>query len=402
MSTHTALLSPAAGRSFDLRPADPSAGRGLKFDHIDTMLSEYGLWQHADGHFPDRRFGYSIDDEARALIVAIGYWNSFPEGVRASERSPLSVERRSARRDSFAAGDLMRRMGQASFQFIEQAACPVAVGRFHNFRDAAGGWLDTYGSSDSLGRTLWALGVAAQANAPFAPRERAERLMRRSLPTAFCITSPRAMAFTILGLAACGINDALVRRLANRLADGYDRAAEDGWHWFEDSMTYCNARLPQAMFAASMQCSKNRRRYIEIGTAALDFLLHVTRNVEGSYAPIGNEKMANGNWFRKGQARPPVFDQQPVDAGALVECCVTAFAATADIRYLKAAYEAHSWYFGWNVHNVSVYDPDSGGVADAITRKGLNCNMGAESVLSIHLAHLALNQLEGGARTAVD
>ncbi len=146
------------------------------------------------------------------------------------------------------------------------------------------------------------------------------------------------------------------------------------------------------MFVAARALADER--YVEIGTQALDFLLHATHNEKGSYAPIGNSRMSQGGWYHRKDALPPLFDQQPVDAGALVECCAAAYQVTSEPRFRKAASDAFSWYFGENVHGLWVYDAATGGVYDALTRFGVNRNMGAESVLSIHLAHLALQSIE--------
>jgi len=345
----------------------------LCFGHLECLLTDIGLWQHAQGYVPHQRHGYSIDDEARGLIVGLRYWDAGVEPC------------------------LNERLARACFQFIEGAAITrgPSAGRYHNFCDAAGRWLDSVGSDDSFGRTLWGLGVAHAVNAPFAPRSAAERLLRRSLP-AISTMQPnylRAKAFVILGLHAARIADEQIRTLANSLAEAYEANADDHWHWFEAQMTYCNARLPQALFIAA-QLFPEETRYGHIATQSLDFLLQKTRNGKGSYNPIGNARLTEAGWFTRTDKTPPRFDQQPVDAGALVECCVEAWHATGEPRFRQAARDAFGWYLGSNVHGLPVYNPETGGVSDALTPSGLNRNQGAESVLSVHLAHLALQTLE--------
>ena len=158
-------------------------------------------------------------------------------------------------------------------------------------------------------------------------------------------------------------------------------------------MTYCNARLPQALFTAA-RMFPDSLRYGKIAAESLDFLLDRTRNAQGSYNPIGNLRLTEAGWFTRHDREPPKFDQQPVDAGALVECCAEAFQTTGQPRYRRAAEDAFEWYLGRNHHGLPVFDAETGGVSDALTPHGLNSNQGAESVLSIHLAFQALQTIE--------
>ncbi len=344
----------------------------LHFGHLDCLLTDIGLWQHAQGCRPHPRHGYSIDDEARGLIVGLRYWE---QGVETSFSS---------------------RLARTCFGFIEAAAITAGrgEGRYHNFCDANGRWLDSVGSDDSFGRTFWGLGVAHAVDAPFAPRPIAETLLRRSLP-AIDGLNPwylRAHAFVILGLAAARLDDARLKKAVDVLADAYEASADEAWHWFEDGMTYCNARLPQALFAAS-RLFPSEARWARIATESLDFLLEKTRNEQGSYDPVGNARLTTRGWFLRTDETPAHYDQQPVDAGALVECCVEAWYTTGEARFRQAAWDAFGWYEGRNAHGLPVYDRETGGVSDALTPQGLNDNQGAESVLSIHLAHQALQTL---------
>jgi len=357
------------------QPVAPSQGAfPLRFEHLDCLLTDIGLWQHAEGCRPHPRHGYSIDDEARGLIVGLRYWR-------------LGVEPR-----------LHSRLAQTCFRFIEKAAITggPAAGRFHNFCDANGRWLDSVGSDDSFGRTFWGLGVAHAVDAPFAPRNAADRLLRRALP-AIDSLNPwylRAQAFVIFGLTASRLDDARLKKTADILADAYEANADETWRWFEDGMTYCNARLPQALFAAA-RVFPAETRYAQRAAASLDFLLQKTRNPQGSYDPVGNARLTTRGWFLRTDETPPYYDQQPVDAGALVECCVEAWHATSEPRFRQAAWDAFSWYEGRNRKGLPVYNPETGGVADALTPHGLNGNQGAESALSVHLAHQALQTLSG-------
>ena len=344
----------------------------LSFGHLEAMLTPIGLWQHAEGNQPNPRHGYSIDDEARGLIVGLRYWQA---GV---------------------APDFYGRLAETCFRFIEGAAITQgkSAGQYHNFCDRNGKWLDSVGSEDSFGRTLWGLGVAYAADAPFVPRATAETLLRDSLPIIATMrpTYLRAKAFVILGLSEARIADDQIKILADALADVHEACNGSGWRWFEDHMTYCNARLPHALFVAARMFPEEPR-YRRIAIESLDFLLEKTRNAQGSYDPIGNQRLTEAGWFTRHDDAPPRFDQQPVDAGALVECCVEAWRATGEPRFRRAAQEAFEWYLGRNAHGLPVFDVKTGGVSDALTPHGLNSNQGAESVLSVHLAHQALQTM---------
>lgn len=341
----------------------------LRSDHLGVMLTDIGLWQHAEGTAPNPRHGYSIDDEARGLIVGLRY--------RRTRHSPRFYDK----------------LAGICFRFIADAAITEGhdEGRYHNFCDDAGLWLDSVGSDDSFGRTVWGLGVAHAADASFAPRAEVEALLLRSLPQIDTLkwNYLRARAFVILGLAEARIADDKIKQLADYICDAYEKVAVPEWQWFEEQMTYCNPRLPQALFVAA-RLFPEEPRYARIATESLDFLRLKTRNDHGSYDPVGNDRMTEAGWFTRHDAHPPLFDQQPVDAGALVECCVDAWHTTQEPRFRQAAGDAYEWYNGANCHRLLVHNPETGGVSDALTRHALNRNQGAESVLSIHLAHQAL------------
>lgn len=343
----------------------------LNFQHLRLMLTDIGIWQHTAGNVPNPRHGYSIDDEARGLIVGLRSWQ---RGVET---------------------EFNARLAATCFRFIEAAAIKQGdyIGLYHNFCDADGNWLDSIGSEDSFGRTLWGLGVAHEVDAPFAPRAEVEPLIRRSLPRIDDLPFLRAQAFSLMGLVYCRMDDIRLHRLADSLCDAYERTSSDDWQWFENGMTYCNARLPQALLLAA-ELFPEQQRWGRIGAESLEFLLRVTHTGKNGYAPVGNLHLTQRAWFQRGEARPPLFDQQPVDAGALVEACVEAYRVTGAPQFRVAAREAFGWYFGLNIHGVPVYNPETGGVGDAVTRTGVNRNQGAESVLSIHLAHQALQSID--------
>ncbi len=319
----------------------------MRFDYLQRMLGPLGVWQHANLRTPAPEHGYSIDDQARALIVA----------TLAKEQMPTALH-----------GALCDRC----MRYIRSAFLPS--GRVRNFRSAQGRWLDAVGSDDALGRTLWALHVWQKEH----PSDRAVSAMIHRMERAMMdVHSPRALAFAALQTQ----NTDLLRRTVDKLLAGYRHYSDREWHWFEPVVTYENARLPQALLIAGHRL--HHAEAIEVAHTTLRWLIGHTFP-EGHHRPIGNH-----GWLVKG-GQPAQWDQQPVDAGAMVEACATAYALSHDTFYRDHAVLAYRWYLGKNDHQLAVYEPHTGFCHDALTPGGLNLNGGAESILSFMLADIAL------------
>lgn len=321
----------------------------MRFDYLHTMLGPLGVWQHANLRTPAPEHGYSIDDQARALIVA----------TLAKEQMPPALH-----------GALCDRC----MRYIRSAFLPN--GRVRNFRSAQGQWLESVGSDDALGRTLWALYVWAKHH----PSDRAAGNMIRRMERAMMeVHSPRALAFASLETE----NTDLLRRTLDTLLAGYRHYSDREWRWFEPVVTYENARLPQALFVAAHRL--HHAEGIEVAHTTLRWLIGHTF-VDGYFRPIGNH-----GWLVKG-GTPARWDQQPVDAGAMAEACATAYLLSQEPFYREKAILAYEWYLGRNEHGLKVYEPETGFCHDALTPHGLNLNGGAESILSYMLAHVTLQR----------
>lgn len=321
----------------------------MRFDYLQSLLGPLGVWQHANLRTPAPEHGYSIDDQARALIVA----------TLAGERMPTALH---------------AALSERCLRYIRSAFLPN--GRVRNFRSAQGRWLEPVGSDDALGRTLWALYVWAKQH----PSDHAVRNMIRRMERAMMeVQSPRALAFAALETD----NPHLLRRVVEKLVAGYRHYSDREWHWFEPVVTYENARLPQALFVAAHRL--HHTEGIEVAHSALHWLIGLTFS-DGHFRPVGNH-----GWLAKG-GTPARWDQQPVDAGAMVEACVTAYGVTREPLYHEKALLAYEWYLGRNDHALRVYEPDTGFCHDALTPHGRNLNGGAESILSYLLAALALQK----------
>jgi hypothetical protein len=213
----------------------------------------------------------------------------------------------------------------------------------------------------------------------------AAQLFEQALPIAAEFTSPRAWAFTLIGIdeylrrfsgdrRAGQIREALTAKLMQRYAD----AATDDWHWFEEVVSYANAKLPHAMILNG-RCLNNATM-LELGLKTLRWLVQVQTSPTGAFRPIGS----NG-FYQRGQA-PAQFDQQPIEAQATVSACIEAYHATSDVFWVAEARRAFEWFLGRNDLGLALYDPGTGGCRDGLHVDRLSQNQGAESTLAFLLA----------------
>jgi glycosyltransferase involved in cell wall biosynthesis len=342
----------------------------LKLDHLYRMTDHTGIVEHAVFVIPNYPEGYTTDDNARALIVAI-----LAEEFGAGPRS--------------GAIDLASRY----LAFLWLAFDPITK-RFRNLLSYERQWQEPEGSEDSHGRALWGLGTVLGRSRDAGWRGAAGRMFEQAVPAAIDFKSPRACAFALLGLqeyldsfpgdrAALGASDTL----ANRLLNAYRAHRTDDWKWFENSLSYSNARLPQALIRAGMRAANEGM--VSGGIESLDWLLSIQRcEVKGHFVPIGSEG------FYSKTTEKARFDQQPVEACAVVSACLQAHRATGKSRWRKEAWSAFNWFLGDNDLQVALYDPHTGGCRDGLHPDRPNENQGAESTLSFLMALLEMRKLE--------
>jgi len=351
-----------AGRPYDLPP--------LCLDHIERMSDGTGLIQHALFNVPNFQEGYCADDNARGLILC----NLLGE---------LAGRARTERLDRLA----------TSYLAFLSASYNRATGRFRNFMSHSRDWLEDSGSEDSQARVLWALGLAAGRTKNEGHRKLCVQLLNRALPAALSFSSPRAWAFALLGInefllrfaneaAARAMRDSLTERLVRMWKD---HATKD-WPWFEATATYENARLSQALILCGR--SIPRPEAFEIGLASLRWLVSIQKTQSGHFRPIGS----NG-FYERGGARAD-FDQQPVEAQAMVSACIEAYRATRDTEWPSEAKRAFEWFLGRNDLGLPLYDSGSGGCADGLHLDRVNENQGAESTLAFHLSLAEMRGLD--------
>lgn len=258
-----------------------------------------------------------------------------------------------------------------------------ADGSMRNFVSYARTYMDTGGSQDCQGQTLWALGEAT-AYPQDAIAHLAAEMFRRLLPHIKTHFAPHSLAYALLGVCAHAQYDReyaqrAARPLATALQAHYLRSRTHDWEWYLPILTYANARLPQALLCAGQLLDDDT--LLGIGLRTLDFLRNNTFGDDG-FSPVGCH-----GWYPRGKTRA-TFDQQPIDAGAMVEACLAAYQVTQLSRYEEDAVTALGWFYGRNVHGLSLYDAQSGGCHDGLQCDGVNANQGAESTIVHLLAQL--------------
>jgi hypothetical protein len=327
--------------------------------HLARLTDRVGIMQHAVGRQPDPTHGYCTDDVARALIVDLDHGGALGWTTVAASAG-------------------------RSLDFLQAAFAP-ATGRFRNFRSVTGEWLEAIGSEDSHARAELALANASVAAGTPAFRAAARRLFERALPAGLQLTYLRPLAATLLAcdVAATGGSRAAadaLPELANAvwLATRTDRPVTADWPWPEPVLTYENGIVPQALIRAGDRLGDTRM--VDRGLALLDWLIVVQTADAGHFSPIGNR----GWWPRGG--RPARYDQQPMEATALLLAAEAAFQASGDPRHRATMEWVYAWFLGRNDAHRPVALPYEGAGQDGLTTSGVNTNQGAESTLMWLLA----------------
>ncbi|MDP1738072.1 MAG: glycosyltransferase family 4 protein [Caulobacter sp.] len=351
-------------RPSESRSVAPGALPRPALGGVRRMTDGVGMLQHSVHDTPDRNHGYCVDDNARALLLM---HRLRAAGMRTPETEALA----------------------GTYAAFVHHAWNDGVGRFRNFMAYDRSWLEDVGSDDSVARSWWAVAVTAAEGGSPALRKWARALAVRVAPHMDSFTALRTYAFLILGLTSLVRADpgltqerALLERLTSALAEVLRGSETGDWHWFEDSLTYDNARLPEALLRAGQLLDDEA--LITAGLSSLDWLCRQQTGVGGVFRAVGTV-----NFGRPFTVEDP-FDQQPLEAAATVDACAAAFAATGDPRWLTEARRAFDWFLGKNDLGVPLGDPATGDCYDGLTPTGPNLNRGAESVLSFQLAACAM------------
>lgn len=338
----------------------------VKLDHLHNMTDYTGIFQHALFTVPNYSHGYTADDNARALLVSV-----------------LLDELGIGKNLQFAS----RYLAFLGFAFNDRTK------RFRNFMDYQRNWIEESGSDDSNGRALWALGKVLSHSITPAFNSMAGWLFEQTLPAILLTTSPRAWAFALMGIDEYLQKFAGDRRVGNvrdelsgRLLKLYKENRSKKWLWFEDTLSYCNAAIPHALLLCGRSIPDSGM--IDAGLESLTWLAELQRADAGHFVPIGS----NG-FYRKGGEKAR-FDQQPVEAQAMISACLAAYRISGDKFWNKEARRAFEWFLGRNDLNLPIYDPTTGGCRDGLHPDRSNENQGAESTLAFLQSLLELRLAE--------
>lgn len=364
------MLRPRAALPNIFAPKATDTFPALNTSHLLSMTDDTGMLQHAIFSLPNSLEGYTTDDNARALVVTtLLATSSVPQS---NEHAALSH----------------RYLAFLWFAFHAK------TGRFRNFLSYNREWQEEVGSEDSHGRALWALGTVLGHSEDAGLRGAAGRLFEAAVPATLTFSSPRAWAFSVLGMQAYldwfpgdRVIQSTRNLLADRLLDIYERSHSETWRWFEKSLSYSNARLSQALLVAGWRSSN--KRMIEVGCESLRWLTRIQHHQEDDlFVPIGSR----GFFAQDGERAR--FDQQPIEACATISACLHAFRLTEEKCWLDEAWCAFRWFLGENDLQVPLYDAVTGGCRDGLHPDRANENQGAESTLSFLMSLLEMRSIK--------
>lgn len=333
----------------------------LNLTHISLLTDDTGIIQHARFGIPNLKEGYCIDDNARALIMALMAYDQ--------DKNPKAVK-----------------LMPIYLSFIQYMQ--TSDGNFRNFLSFNRNYLDEVGSEDSFGRTIWSLGYLISSAPNNSYREFGREIFSHSISHFKNLKYLRGMANTIIGLSyylcAHPGDEILVKeinQLANSLKDSYKINKDGDWHWFEDILTYDNAILPLALLH-HYEATGNQESY-RIAMESVQFLN--TFSFENGYLnPVGN-----AGWMKK-HGKNPIYDQQAIETMAMVLLYSKVFEITKDDQFLSQMQMSYEWFLGKNSLHIPLYDFETHGCADGLQFNSVNRNQGAESTLAYFISHLAV------------
>lgn len=334
----------------------------IALTHLRRLSDDTGLLQHACYAVPRRHEGYSADDNARALILMAREAADAPD-------DPHLVD-----------------LASVYLTYLEHAQ--DARGVFRNFMTYDRRWAALPSSADCQGRCLWALAEASASSLPESLRETAWQMLLAGIEHPGLTSYPRTTAFYLLALeqaatvADDGHFNALAGVAADRLLEWFRLSGKGPWQWFEDVITYAAGRLPHGLLAATTILGRDDLR--AAGLATLEFLIGETI-VDDLFVPVGNR-----GWYPRG-ATKAAFDQQPIEAMAMVEVLLAALRATGESRYAHLAQVSGRWFTGNNIGSRPLADPERGSCYDGLAPEDVNCNQGAESTLAWLITQQALD-----------
>lgn len=340
---------------------DPEIMPKFSLAHVLRLTDDTGIVQHAKYGIPNLKEGYCLDDNARALIMA------------------LMAHKRSGSREAF---ELL----PIYLSYIHYMQ--TDEGNFRNFMSFSRQYLDNVGSEDSFGRTIWCLGYLIANADSNSYKEFATEVFQRSFPHFKSLTHLRGMANTIIGISLYlevhptdeDMTNELIR-LTTPLIEAYEKTGAADWQWFEETMTYDNAILPLALLHSSQITGNERAK--EVALKTMEFLDNLTLS-SGYLTPVGND-----GWYTRG-GNFPLYDQQAIETMAMVMMHFKAYQIFRKPEHIEKMFLCYKWFLGENALRAPLYDHETKGCCDGLERTGINRNQGAESTLAYLISHLTV------------
>jgi glycosyltransferase involved in cell wall biosynthesis len=340
----------------------------INMDHLVRMTDSTGLFHHAIGSIPNYNEGYCTDDNARALLLTVLLEEAYQDTAKIMELS--------GRYSAF-----------VNYAFDQETK------HFKNFMNYDRSWSDMVGSDDCQGRSIWALGNCAGRSKYPNFQMWGAQLFNQAIHTATELTSPRAWAFSLLGIneyfrrmSGDTVANQVRDTLTSRLVDLYNFVADEKWVWFEKILTYDNAVISRALIVTG-QRMENKKAF-EIGLKSLRWLLNIQTSESGYFSPIGS----NGFYVKDGNKAK--FDQQPIEAYSMLSACLEALRATDDKFWMDSARMIFEWFLGRNDLGIPLYNTKTSGCHDALHVDRINQNQGGESTLAFLLSLVEMHIME--------
>ena len=339
----------------------------ININHLITLTDDTGILQHATYSIPNRKYGYCLDDNSRALLFVV---------------LTLNMNLYS---------DILSNYQIKYLSFIQDSLNPEN-GWFRNFMSYNRSWLEEKGSKDSHSRTIWSLGITSAISSNQEIIALSTELFHRGLQNVNSLEHPRALAYSLIGIHAYlskFSGDTEVRRikdiLLSKLLNMFSNIEDKNWPWFNDLVSYANARIPHALFLSGHWI--DNQNLIQKAFIILDWLIEIQFD-NNIFSPIGNH-----GWYQKGKEKAK-FDQQPIEVNSMIDACLLAYLISSDKKYLKFARNAFNWFIGQNDLGIPLYDYKTGGCCDGLSPNGANLNKGAESTLACLLSLITMYSFE--------
>jgi glycosyltransferase involved in cell wall biosynthesis len=336
----------------------------IKLKHFINLTDDFGMFQFAKLTEPDPCSGYTLDDNARALISVTQYYEKYKN-------------------------EKALKLAQIYLKFMEHIFSSPGCHNYINNDKTFNIERNTKeGLDDACARGMYALAVVtASKSIPASMKKRAAKIFKIKFDLNKIVPAPRAVAFYIKALCKWLEYDSdvkykeMLKKYCQYLIELYEKVSEPNWQWFEDILAYSNGVIPEALLLAYKRTGD--QKYFNIAKDSLDFLAVHSFKIN-CCAPVGQS-----GWFKRGKKKT-LFDQQPEEVTALVLALKAMYEASGDVKYKKKMRDAFEWFLGNNMLGQVVYDHTTGGCYDGVGEKEINLNQGAESTVSYLLARLAV------------